>query len=363
MVKVKIVAVGSNKSLAQELSDVIFDALGDLVEIQVASLNDYTNYAGDMYVCYASRQKEFVSRYGEEKVIALELRPPALFFIEVAQIPKEENVIIFNNSRAGAEVILKYLKQYNIKHLNCEVLAFNETPEEDVRQKLTKAKYIIGNEGYTAPGKALFTTYGSILQADVRVISSPPREASPESVGHMAKKVITFIQRQDQKGLFLNYTHRINASITNIAASIEELNASQQELEASMAEVAKLCEKASEDVNNTNTIVDTIRHVAVQTNLLGLNAAIEAARAGDLGRGFAVVADEVRKLAVQSDGSTKHINVMLEEMKSSMETVISNTHQTALISQEQTTATQSITVMVSELQVISEEMLHSVEKK
>jgi hypothetical protein len=360
---IKIIVVGSNDALTQELENVVVDTLGDLVDTKRANLNEYANYSGDMYVCYASREKEFVAKLGVEKVIALELRPPAVFFIHVAQIPAGEDVVVFNNSQAGAGVILKYLKKYQINRLNYEVIAFDEDAEENIRQRLSNAKYIIGNEGYTSPDKVLYTKYGRLLRPDVTVIPSPPREATPESVSHMAKKVITFAQVQDRKGLFLTHAQRINDSISNIAASIEELNASQQELAASMSEVAKLSGKASEDVNNTNNILDVIRQIASQTNLLGLNASIEAARAGDLGRGFAVVADEVRKLSVQSTDSTKSISVMLGQMKSSMDTVIRNTQQTATITQEQTNATQSITMMINELQLISEGMLRSAQAK
>lgn len=96
--------------------------------------------------------------------------------------------------------------------------------------------------------------------------------------------------------------------------SVESLNDMQQ-LAEHMAQALSVVVGLAKESENIGTVVDVIKGIAEQTNLLALNAAIEAARAGEQGRGFAVVADEVRSLAARTQESTKDIRDMVEKLQ------------------------------------------------
>lgn len=109
-----------------------------------------------------------------------------------------------------------------------------------------------------------------------------------------------------------------NNSATIIRSSSEQV----RRLAAQINKAVEVIRKLAQDSENITSVLDVIRGVADQTNLLALNAAIEAARAGEQGRGFAVVADEVRTLAQRTQQSTEDIQTMISALQSGVSDIV-----------------------------------------
>ncbi len=107
-----------------------------------------------------------------------------------------------------------------------------------------------------------------------------------------------------------------------VSATISSIRQLAQEVESASTTIQALEQEAA----NIGVVLAVIRGIAEQTNLLALNAAIEAARAGEQGRGFAVVADEVRALAARTQESTKDIQVMIERLQIGVQNAVKATH-------------------------------------
>jgi hypothetical protein len=114
--------------------------------------------------------------------------------------------------------------------------------------------------------------------------------------------------------------------------------------------------QASEGMKNTDQVIKFIKNIATQTNILGLNASIEAARAGDKGRGFNIVAKEIRKLSNDTMTSTLQISNTLMEMQKSIEEIQKLAEKVVLVGRNQALSTDEIASFVDEIEDMSKDL-------
>lgn len=157
-------------------------------------------------------------------------------------------------------------------------------------------------------------------------------------------------------GMSLDAQQTLQDAAQTIAATSEEITATTEELAATATHLAQdlegiktKSETVARELGKTENILKFVSDVAANSNLLGLNAAIEAARVGEHGRGFAVVADEIRKMADNSAVSVKDIKTLLETIKREIAEMSHLISDSASMGERQAAAAEEISASMEQL--------------
>ncbi|MGR6836581.1 methyl-accepting chemotaxis protein [Syntrophomonas erecta] len=159
----------------------------------------------------------------------------------------------------------------------------------------------------------------------------------------------TAVNLRNLAGNLKNSLQEISAVVEELAASASNINLNEKQLNEKIEEVNKMADEISE-------VLSFIKQIADETKMLGLNAAIEAARAGDAGRGFGVVAKEIRKLSDESKQTVISIRDLITNIKNDVATTTHKSKINLQSSEEQAAATEEITASIEEITSMAEEL-------
>jgi len=176
----------------------------------------------------------------------------------------------------------------------------------------------------TSASSQLLATAGTIAQGTERA-ASQSRSASA-AVEHMAAASADISRSCSEMASMASDAEQVSSNGEQVIATMA---GTMENIEAQMGQTTEAVKSLGATSNKIGDIIETIGDIADQTNLLALNAAIEAARAGEQGRGFAVVADEVRNLAERTTTATREIQGIITALQNDVKTVVSAMEQSS----------------------------------
>ncbi|HOO27633.1 MAG TPA: methyl-accepting chemotaxis protein, partial [Lachnospiraceae bacterium] len=152
----------------------------------------------------------------------------------------------------------------------------------------------------------------------------------------------------------LNTAETLSGSLTQISDAVNVISDSVQSLAKNNNNIFEASKIAAEKTKDTDQVISFVKEIASETNLLGLNAAIEAARVGENGRGFAIVAQEIRKLSTSTNESITKIDSVLSDVEHMVEKISNDLKDTNDIVQTQAASLEEMAASIEELSATAE---------
>lgn len=168
-------------------------------------------------------------------------------------------------------------------------------------------------------------------------------------------------QSIEQKEKLIDMSRQISESLSVLSETIQGLAAKGEQLYATSQHLTSIAENSKEGITKSGQIVGMVKDISEQSNLLGLNAAIEAARAADRGRGFDIVAHEIRRLAEHSKKYADEIKLIVADFTEAFNHITSSAAELGHVTGQQSADLLHLTPAIDNLSVLSKELIKMAE--
>lgn len=194
---------------------------------------------------------------------------------------------------------------------------------------------------------------GSNKREETAVVDSHGANLMMLLVGSREDMIVVLHQEAEK---LADMSAELSDTMQKVSEVVEDVASYAQVVADKGVKLMESAQDASVHLGETGEVLEFINSIAKQTKLLGLNAAIEAARSGEHGKGFAVVADEVRKLAENSTLSVERISKILHDIEKSVQIITGGVNDSGEAIQKQAQLTQTASANVQQLMAMSQEL-------
>lgn len=202
---------------------------------------------------------------------------------------------------------------------------------------------------------ALTILIKEIHGVDLKLVHIPIMDLKGKYMG-----CFCLIRNTEKESSVVNISKELMSSIEETNNSIDEIENNALMLSDNLNVIINKVQGTSTSIEESGEVMQLIKNISKQLNMLGLNASIESARAGEYGRGFSVVSKEMRKLSLISEESSRKIFSYLEEMKESIEVIRNSINLLGDVATNQAASIQEVSSTLDEIALNSQKLVDSV---